>query len=151
MIAPRYRTIVKPEWADYNGHMNLAYYVVAFDQATDAMFERAGIGLDYVQRQNASVFVVETHTRYEQEAHVGEAVEVESFLFGAAGKRLHFGHAMFRSSDGARLATHELLGVHVDMTTRKSAPFPADRLVLLQQAAAALPDWAGKRIAALGG
>ena len=25
---------VLPEWIDYNGHMNVAYYVLAFDHAT---------------------------------------------------------------------------------------------------------------------
>jgi hypothetical protein len=31
----RYRGVVLPGWVDYNGHMNVAYYLVAFDLATD--------------------------------------------------------------------------------------------------------------------
>ena len=52
-----YRGSVQAEWIDYNGHMNLAYYVLAFDKATDALFERLGIGGDYVRVQRCSVFV----------------------------------------------------------------------------------------------
>ena len=28
---------VLPEWIDYNGHMNVAYYVLAFDHGVDAV------------------------------------------------------------------------------------------------------------------
>ena len=28
-------TLVRPEWIDYNGHMNMAYYGVLFDEAAD--------------------------------------------------------------------------------------------------------------------
>ena len=30
---------VPPEWIDYNGHMNVAYYTMAFDQAADEILE----------------------------------------------------------------------------------------------------------------
>ena len=35
---------VLPEWIDYNGHMNVAFYMLAFDQATDAFFDYLGMG-----------------------------------------------------------------------------------------------------------
>ena len=40
-----YRDKVRPEWIDYNGHMNVAYYVLAFDYATDAFFDHLGRGV----------------------------------------------------------------------------------------------------------
>ncbi len=40
---------VASEWIDYNGHMNMAYYNVAFDQyGTDYLLDQLGLGLDYV-------------------------------------------------------------------------------------------------------
>ena len=33
-----YRDVVRPEWIDNNGHMNVGYYLVVFDYATDAFF-----------------------------------------------------------------------------------------------------------------
>ena len=35
---------VRPEWIDYNGHMNVGYYLVAFDQATERLCEHFGVG-----------------------------------------------------------------------------------------------------------
>ena len=60
-----------PEWIDYNGHMNLAYYTVLFDQATDLLFDVLGLGLDYRRDTQMGTFVAETHNRYERELLVG--------------------------------------------------------------------------------
>ena len=35
---------VLPGWVDHYGHMNLAYYLVAFDLATDALWPSLGLG-----------------------------------------------------------------------------------------------------------
>ena len=45
----RYRTRVRPEWIDNNGHMNMGYYVVVFDLATDAWLD--WVGLDAPHRE----------------------------------------------------------------------------------------------------
>ncbi len=39
-----YETCVKPEWIDHNGHMNVAFFVLAFDEATDAAYKPAQSG-----------------------------------------------------------------------------------------------------------
>ena len=39
MQLPQTEGVVLPGWIDANGHMNLAYYVILFDQATDRMFD----------------------------------------------------------------------------------------------------------------
>ena len=41
-----WRETVLDEWTDYNGHMNLAYYVLVFDHATDAFYPHVGLGVD---------------------------------------------------------------------------------------------------------
>ena len=46
-----YRAVVEPDWIDYNGHMNVAYYVLVFDRATDAFLDY--IGLDDALRAAA--------------------------------------------------------------------------------------------------
>jgi acyl-CoA thioester hydrolase len=50
---------VEPEWIDYNGHFNMAYYAVLFDRTADEAFELVGLGPDYVQSRNASYFTLE--------------------------------------------------------------------------------------------
>jgi hypothetical protein len=38
---------VEPEWIDYNGHLNMAYYNMLFDRAVDEAYELMGCGLAY--------------------------------------------------------------------------------------------------------
>ena len=143
---------VLPEWIDYNGHMNLAYYVVVFDQATDVLYDRLGIWLPYREATGNSCFTVETHTIYEQEVNVGDRLRVHTRLLGADAKRLHYFHEMFHIEGGYRAAVQELMALHVDLSTRRTAPFPPDRAAAIQAALASsaalpMPKEAGRRIA----
>src|SRR5579872_1608096 len=106
---------VLPEWIDSNGHMNLAYYVVVFDQATDRLYDALGIGNAYRAATGNSCFTAETHTLYEREVLVGEKLRVGTFLLGADAKRLHYFHEMFHVASGARAAAQELMALHIDM------------------------------------
>jgi acyl-CoA thioester hydrolase len=147
----RYRGEVLPEWIDANGHMNLAYYIVLFDYATDALFGAIDIGYAYKDRTGHGTFAVETHNLYERELLEGDAVRITTQILHADTKRLHLAHEMF-AADGARAATQELLYLHVDLGRRRVAPFPADAQQRVDAAAAAhahlpLPDWVGRRIA----
>jgi acyl-CoA thioester hydrolase len=140
-----------PEWIDLNGHMNLAYYTVLFDYATDLLFEAIGIGRQYKDATGHGTFVVETHNRYERELLVGERVRVTSLILGADAKRLHLAHEMFRCVDGERSATQELMFLSINLTRRRVVPFlPEARIAVLRAAAAhaALPrpNWAGRHI-----
>ena len=85
-----HRESVRPEWIDYNGHMNVAFYVMAFDHATDVLFDVLGIGAEYCRRENCSVFAVEQHIAYKRELKQGENLIVSSQLLGFDDKRLHF-------------------------------------------------------------
>ena len=142
---------VLPGWIDYNGHLNLAYYIVLFDQATDALFDALDLGLDYRRRRNLGTFVVETHIRYERELLVDERVRVTTQLLAADDKRLHIAHEMFRLDGGERCATQELLFLHVSLVTRRVVPFPPPlkaRVEALFAAHSVLPrpDWVGRRV-----
>ena len=152
MRLPRHEEVVRPEWIDSNGHMNLAYYVVIFDHATDLVFDTVDIGAAYRARTGNSCFVVETHTIYEQEVREGERVVVPSRVLGMDGKRLHLFHEMFRLGGGRRVAAQEIMCVHVDMVTRRTAAWPSETRVGLEEAVRAgatepLPEGVGRRIA----
>ncbi len=148
----RHVETVRADWIDRNGHMNLAYYMVIFDHGTDALLDALGIGEAYSAATNGTIFAAEAHLLYRQELHAGETAQVRSWLLGADAKRLHILHEMVRDVDGARIAVNELLGLHVDMATRRVAPFPPDRAAVLAAAAAPWrdrtpPEGAGRRIA----
>ena len=147
----RYRGAVLPEWIDINGHMNLAYYTVLFDYATDLLFDVLGLGRDYRVETDHGTFVVETHNLYERELLVGERVRVTTQILDADDKRLHLGHEMFPLGGGDRAATQELLFLHVSLTARRVTPFPPELRTRVRAAAAAhaalpRPAWAGRHV-----
>ncbi|HXE29327.1 MAG TPA: thioesterase family protein [Stellaceae bacterium] len=121
---PPYRDAVVPEWIDYNGHMNVAYYVLAFDRATDRLFDYLGIGEAYRRSTHYSVFALEAHVTYERELRQGDEFEIATRLIDADRKRLHLFHTMTRVKDNELSATIEVMGLHVDMAEPKSAPLP---------------------------
>ena len=116
---------VLPEWVDYNGHMNVAFYVLIFDHATDAVQDILNLGATYRGETGGSVFVVESHVTYDQEVMEGASVSVTTQVLGADSKRLHVFHRMFETGSTVRVATNELMILHVDLNTRRVAPFPA--------------------------
>lgn len=120
-----YRGSVQAEWIDYNGHMNVAYYVLVFDQATDLLFSRLDLGGDYRHSTNHSVYVAEAHVAFEREVKAGDALRVTTQLIDADAKRLHFFHTMHHADAGYRAATIELLTLHIDLGGPRSVPFPA--------------------------
>lgn len=149
MTLPSHDEIIRPEWIDSNGHMNLAYYIVVFDQALDVVFDALDIGTAYRRRSGNSTFVAETHTLYRREVTEGERVRVTSRLLGADAKRLHWYQEMHHVESDEIAATLEQLNLHIDMRTRRVAPWPADRLVALLAATdpGPWPSAAGRRIA----
>jgi acyl-CoA thioester hydrolase len=143
--------VVRPEWIDSNGHMNLAYYVVVFDLATDKLYASLGIGDAYRDATGNSCFTAETHTLYEREVRLGDRLRVHTWLLGADSKRLHYFHELFHSDSGERSAVQELMALHIDMRVRRVAPFPDVQRMVLQAAVAKyapaqLPKGAGRRI-----
>ena len=140
-----HREVVLPEWVDYNGHLNVAYYMLAFDHATDAVLDYLDLGADYRRRSGHSNFVVEAHIVYARELHAGDAMRITSQLLGADAKRLHLFHRMYAIPDAAPdadngdapAATVELMILNVDMTTRRAASMPEDALARLEPVARA--------------
>jgi acyl-CoA thioester hydrolase len=115
---------VRPEWIDYNGHLNLAYYIVAFDQGVDKCFDRVGIGLDYRRRDELGTFAAETHTLYEREVKEGDPLRILCHVLAVDAKRMHMFLEMFHAEEGFRAAAQEILYLHVDLKIRRVAPWP---------------------------
>ena len=119
---------VLPAWIDYNDHMNVAYYSLAFDQSLDVILEEAlGIGPTYVKERNHGPYVVQNHIHYLSELREGEEFQVRFMMLDADEKRIHVFLEMVRTRDGALAATSEQLIVNVDLARRRAAPFPEDR------------------------
>jgi len=146
-----YRTEIQPGWIDYNGHMNVAYYVLVFDYATEAFWTYLGIGEDYLKRTNNSTFALESHVTYQGEVKLGDTVRVTSQLLAVDSKRMHLLHRMYHADKNYLAATLESVNLHVSLGTRRAAPFPADRQEVLERVVAAhrrlgTPEEAGRRV-----
>ncbi|MBL8666488.1 MAG: thioesterase family protein, partial [Rhodospirillales bacterium] len=122
--ADPHREVVLREWVDYNGHMNVAYYVLAFDHATDAVLDRLGAGEAYRRASGCSVFVGEMHVNYLQEVVEGDELHVASRLLAMDEKRLVLFHEMTCPRLDGAVASNEVLCVHVDLGLRRAAPWP---------------------------
>jgi acyl-CoA thioester hydrolase len=153
-FAPFVSSVMRVEqgWIDYNGHLNMAYYNVLFDRAVDEAFELLGCGIDYVQSRRHSCFTVEVHVRYLRELNAGDPVRVTFQLFNFDAKRMHYFEQLIHATEGWVSATSENMSLHVDMTARKSVPFPEDVSTALARMRAAharlpRPQDAGRRIA----
>jgi len=143
---------IEPQWIDYNGHLNMAYYNVMFDRAIDELWLKLGIGPGYMKERQGSTFTAECHVRYLREIHLGDPVQVSVLLVGADEKRLHTFEEMRHASEGWLSATSENMTIHIDMTARKTAPFPQDirrRIETLANAHAGIarPEGIGRKIA----
>lgn len=121
-----WRETVLNEWTDYNGHLNLAYYVLIFDHATDAFYPTLGLGEAYRDRTSCSTFAVESHITYDAELLAGDEVRCTTQLLGFDEKRIHYFHHMYHAGKGYLAATTELLAVHVDLVVRRVVPMPEE-------------------------
>jgi acyl-CoA thioester hydrolase len=143
---------VEPQWIDYNGHLNMAYYNVLFDRAVDEVYETLGIGPSYLKRANHSTMTAEVHVRYLREIHEGTPVRVRFQLIDYDAKRMHYFEELVHATEGWLSATSENMTLHIDMAAKKVAPWPADvmdRLACIKAAHAhlPLPEGAGRRVA----
>jgi acyl-CoA thioester hydrolase len=143
---------IEPQWIDYNGHLNMAYYNVMFDRAIDEMWLGLGIGPTYMKERHGSTFTAECHVRYLREIHLGDPVQVSILLVAADEKRLHTFEELRHATEGWLSATSENMTIHIDMTARKVAPFPQDiqariRAVESAHAAVPRPEGLGRKIA----
>ena len=144
-------TPIIKEWIDYNGHLNDAYYLVIFTQATDALQNHLNLTLEHIQSTGETLFTVETHLAYVQEIGLGEMVTVTSQLLETDNKRMRIFHRMFNSK-GELLATVEMLFLCYNLIAKKVSNFSdlmLSNLAQLQQDQVQLPwpDSAGKGIA----
>ena len=146
-----YDGFILDEWIDVNDHMNVAYYVLAFDLGIDAIWQQFGITADYIRERRLSTFAVESHIEYLRELRAGEPIRISTQLLAYDQKRIHQFMRMYHADDGFLAATSEWMNLHVDLESRRVTPWPDDVLARIdrffrRQPASAMPERAGHRI-----
>ena len=143
---------VPAAWIDYNGHMNLAYYVMAFDRALDVFLDNTlGVGPTLVEQCGQGPFVLQNHVHYLSELMEGEAYLVRFLLLDADEKRLHMAGMMHHGESDGLVAVMEQVIVNVDHATRRATPYAPPNQAKIQallaaQRALPRPDQIGKPI-----
>jgi acyl-CoA thioester hydrolase len=137
---------VLPEWIDYNGHMNVAYYVLAFDHATDAFLDYIGLDHPYKTRTGVTTFVADMNVTYIREVVEGDPLRFTTQLLEYDDRKFRYFHCMYHADQGYLAATNELLSLHIDLSARRVGRMGGVILERLQQvldAHASLPVPAG--------
>jgi acyl-CoA thioester hydrolase len=142
---------VLPEWVDFNGHMNVAFYLMAFDHCVDDLYNRLGIGPAQLDQRRSSVFTLEAHISYVREVVEGDPLRISGRLMDYDGKRVHSYYEMYHGGEEHLVAALEQIGMHVDLEARKTIPFSGDDMETLERMMAAhrdlpKPEYAGRVI-----
>jgi acyl-CoA thioester hydrolase len=135
-------TRILPEWIDYNGHLMDGYYLVAFSDATEAVLAELGFGPTYRERTGCTIYTVEGHVTFRREVSLKTPLSFATLVIDHDAKRIHVFHDMVHGETGDRLATAELMFVHVRQSTGRVEPFPAEqaaRVAAMASAHAELP------------
>ena len=136
---------LKKQWCDYYGHLNEAYYLVVFSNATFAFQNHFGLGEEYFRAAGCSLYTLESHIRYLEEVRGDVTLEVASFVFGVDQKRIRIGHVM--NVSGAEKATFECMLLHFDTNESKAVPMCDSKIGRIKEwELEQLPEWAGQKL-----
>lgn len=146
-----HRDRVHADWIDVNDHMNVAYYVLAFDHAVDRLWQRFGIDSEYIATHNDSTFAVECHVTWQRELCADDAFFVTSQVLAFDAKRIHHFMRMYDEEKGRLAATAEWMNLHVDLDSRRVSAWPGSVTSAMAEFAAGqgnapLPGEAGSRM-----
>ena len=118
-----YTTEVKPEWIDYNGHMQDAFYGLVFSYAVDAFQDWVGFDAAYRAETNCTIYLVEEHKYFLREVKEADPLGVQIKVLGVSDKLFHLYCVM--QSGGHYVAISELMEMHVcQKPTPKGAFIP---------------------------
>ena len=123
---------VKSEWTDYNGHMNLAFYIHLFDSAWEVLLQKFNIGEDAAKIEKRTTFAVESHTTYDMEVKVGDEVDINLLFIDFDKKRIVYKLEMIHKSEKYLAATTEVCSLYVDLNSRKVTEFEESKSNLIK-------------------
>jgi acyl-CoA thioester hydrolase len=121
------------DWTDYNGHMNLAFYILVFDKGAEEILSKFKMGEQSAKTTKKSTMAVESHTTYNNEVKENEKVDVYLSYFDHDKKRLHYKLEMYEKSKNILSATTEVLSLYIDLNIRKVAEFENEKLQIMDQ------------------
>ena len=126
------KKIIK-DWTDYNGHMNLSYYILVFDMGAEVILSKFNMGEKSAKTTKKSTMVVESHITYNQEVKEGDEVDVNLIYFDHDKKRLQYKLEMIHKEKKYLASTMEILALYVDLGQRKVSEFEEEKLKIMDE------------------
>jgi acyl-CoA thioester hydrolase len=116
-------TAVRPEWVDHYGHMNMGFYLVVFDMATDQLWPSLGLG-PALHAEGFGTFAAETWVNYVREVREGMPLTATNEVIAFDEKRLICVHRLYHATEGWLAAENEVLYLCMDLAIRKVGLWP---------------------------
>ena len=127
------KKIIK-DWTDYNGHMNVAYYVLIFDLfGAEVLMDKFNMGEESAKTTKKSTMVVESHIIYNQEVKEGDEVDVNLLYFDHDKKRLQYKLEMIHKEKKFLASTIEILSLYIDLNQRKVSEFENEKVIIMKE------------------
>ena len=126
------KKIIK-EWTDYNGHMNLSYYILIFDMGAEVILSKFKMGEHSAKKTKKSTMVVETHTTYNREVKEGNEVDVVLSHVDHDNKRIHYKLEMYDKAKNTLSATTEVLSLYIDLNIRKVSEIEEEKKIIIDE------------------
>jgi len=129
-VALTNKKIIK-DWIDYNGHMNLSYYILVFDIGAEVILSKFEMGEHSAKTTKKSTMVVETHTNYLKEVKENDEVIISLAHFDHDKKRLHYKLEMHEKLTNNLSATTEVLALYMNLKERKVSEFEKEKVKIM--------------------
>ena len=133
MSVPLTNKIIIKDWIDYNGHMNLSYYILVFDMGAEVILSKFRMGEQAAKTTKRSTMVVETHTNYIKEVKESDEVIISLSHVDHDKKRLHYKLEMYEKSKNILSATTEVLALYINLELRKVAEFEKEKVLIIDK------------------
>jgi acyl-CoA thioesterase FadM len=124
---------------DINGHMNVRYYLGIASEGLDEALTEVGIPTNWADKGFA-IFSAEHHLTYVNELLTGDVVSARVLLVGRSERALHLVVYLLDDTREQVSCVVEEICLHMDMTTRKTSPWPEDVAASLDRQIAAQAD-----------
>jgi acyl-CoA thioester hydrolase len=137
------RRTIPDAYRDENGHMNVRWYAVIFDEAGDDLHARLGLTTEFHRAHGTGTMDLENHFNYLDEVVPGNCVAVYMRLVAYSAKRVHYLMFMVNETRGKLAAIFECVNAFADLKVRKMATYPPEIAgkIQVEVSAAAAFNW----------
>ncbi len=121
-----YQGVAIPPECDHMGHLNIAAYMVRFNEGIWSNFANVGLDRTFLDANGSGMAAVETHTKYLREVFAGDVLTIRSRIVEVRDKVVRVLHEMTVLDQGQEVpaATCELVAAYFDRAAHKAQPFP---------------------------